>query len=200
MIPSEEESVFWENLYLSDDATWDLGGATPVFESVSEEFNPGKICIIGCGKGHDAVMFAKKEFEVTAVDFAPSAIRHLKHLAEEAKVKIHTVQENIFKLSTDYHNKFNFVIEQTCFCAINPTMRNNYEQLVKNLLVKGGKLIGLWFPLDKDISEGGPPWAPSVEEVKKIFSNGWIMESEKFSPLSIEPRKGREKLIVFRKV
>ena len=145
-------------------------------------------------------MFAKKEFEVTAVDFAPSAIRHLKHLAEEAKVKIHTVQENIFKLSTDYHNKFNFVIEQTCFCAINPTMRNNYEQLVKNLLVKGGKLIGLWFPLDKDISEGGPPWATSVEEVKKIFSNGWIMESEKFSPLSIEPRKGREKLIVFRKV
>ena len=78
--------------------------------------------------------------------------------------------------------------------------KGNYEQLVKNLLVKGGKLIGLWFPLDKDISEGGPPWATSVEEVKKIFSNGWIMESEKFSPLSIEPRKGREKLIVFRKV
>ena len=80
MIPSEEESVFWENLYLSDDATWDLGGATPVFESVSEEFNPGKICIIGCGKGHDAVMFAKKEFEVTAVDFAPSATVSYTHL------------------------------------------------------------------------------------------------------------------------
>ena len=92
------------------------------------------------------------------------------------------------------------MIEQTCFCAINPNMRKNYEQLASNLLVKGGKLIGLWFPLDKDISEGGPAWATSIEEVKKIFSDGWVIEREEFSKLSIKPRKGREKLIIFRKV
>ena len=43
MIHSEEKSEFWEDLYLSDDATWDLEGVTPIFESISNEINPGKI-------------------------------------------------------------------------------------------------------------------------------------------------------------
>ena len=200
MIHSEEKSKFWEDLYLSDDATWDLEGVTPIFESISKEINPGKICILGCGKGYDAVMFAKKKFEVTAVDFAPSAVKYVKKLAKDSKVEIHVLKKNIFNLSNDYYNQFNYVIEQTCFCAINPNMRNNYEQLVSNLLVKGGLLIGLWFPLDKDISDGGPPWATSINEVKSLFSTRWEIEREEFSSLSIKPRKDREKLIVFRKV
>ena len=200
MICSEEDIQFWEDLYLSGDADWDLGGETPIFESISKDIRPGKICIVGCGKGHDAVMFAKKKFEVTAIDFSPSAISYLKKLAVDSKVDIHAINTDIFNLSNNYYNQFNYVIEQTCFCAINPTMRNNYEQLVSNLLVKGGLLIGLWFPLDKNISEGGPPWATSVEEVKNLFSTRWKIEREEFSTLSIKPRKDREKLIVFRKV
>ena len=192
MICSEEDIQFWEDIYISGDATWDLGGATDI--------KPGKICIIGCGKGHDAVMFAKKNFEVTAIDFAPSAISYLKQLAADVKVDIHAINTDIFNMSNDHYNQFNYVIEQTCFCAINPSMRSDYEQLVFNLLIKGGLLIGLWFPLDKNISEGGPPWATSVEEVKNLFSTRWDIEREEFSTLSIKPRKDREKLIVFRKV
>ena len=40
----------------------------------------------------------------------------------------------------------------------------------------------------------------NIEEVKNIFSDGWVIEREEFSKLSIKPRKGREKLIIFRKV
>ncbi len=200
MIYNDEDLNFWEDLYISGDTTWDLGGETPIFKAISKDIRPGKICIIGCGKGYDAVMFAKKNFEVTAIDFAPSAIRALEKLAEDAKVNINAINSNIFNLSNDYYNKFNYVIEQTCFCAIDPNMRNNYEQLVSNLLVKDGFLIGLWFPLDKDISEGGPPWATSISEVKGLFSARWEVEREEFSPLSVKPRKDREKLIVFRKV
>ena len=93
MIHREEKSDFWEDLYLSDDATWDLEGATPIFESISKEINPGKICILGCGKGYDAVMFAKKKFEVTAVDFAPSAVKYVKKLAKDSKVEIHVLKK-----------------------------------------------------------------------------------------------------------
>jgi SAM-dependent methyltransferase len=200
MIYSEVDKQFWEDLYISGDVNWDLGEATPIFESISKDISPGKICIVGCGKGHDAVMFAKKTYEVTAIDFAPSAISYLKQLAADAKVDIHAINTDIFNLSNDYFNQFNYVIEQTCFCAINPNMRNNYEELVSNLLVKDGLLIGLWFPLDKNVSEGGPPWATSVKEVKNLFSNRWAIEREEFSSLSIKPRKDREKLIVFRKV
>ena len=197
---NEDNAQFWEDIYLDDDAGWDLNGPTPVFEHLAESFDRGQVCIIGCGRGYDAVMFAKKGFDVTAVDFAPSAIRALKELIKQQAVNVNAVQQDIFSLVPEFHRSFDYIIEQTCFCAINPNMRNNYEKLVSNLLVKGGQLIGLWFPLDKHIDEGGPPWATSVREVKNLFSNNWIVESEEFSNLSINPRKDREKLIVFRKL
>ncbi len=161
--------------------------------------DPGIVCIVGCGRGYDAVMFAQKGFDVTAVDFAPSAIAAVQELANEADIPVNTVEVDIFSLKTVYANSFDYIIEQTCFCAINPKRRQEYESLIQKLLKPGGKLIGLWFPLDKILAEGGPPWGTTIKEVKSLFKNGWKVEREEFSDLSIEPRKGREKLIIFQK-
>jgi SAM-dependent methyltransferase len=195
----EDNSQFWEGIYLEDDAGWDLGEATPIFDSMADSISPGKVCIIGCGRGYDAIMFAQKGFEVTAIDFAPSAINAVKDLARKAKLAVNTIENDIFTLAPVYANTYDFIIEQTCFCAINPARRSEYETVVNQLLKPGGKLIGLWFPLDKLIEDGGPPWGTTVEEVKSIFKDGWKIEKEEFPDLSIGPRKGREKLIVFSK-
>ena len=53
--------------------------------------------------------------------------------------------------------------------------------------------------MDKTLKEGGPPWGTTVEEVKATFNSEWKIEKEEFPTLSIEPRKGREKLIIFKK-
>ena len=63
MMNIEDNPKFWENIYKNDDAGWDLGGPTPVFEKISSIIKPKKICIIGCGRGYDAVMFAKNNFD-----------------------------------------------------------------------------------------------------------------------------------------
>lgn len=191
---------FWEDIYLEDDAGWDLGGVTPVFESIANNIKPGNVCILGCGRGYDAVMFSQKGFDVTAVDFTPSAIKALTKLAEEKKVNVTAIQSDIFTLIPEFEDAFDYIIEQTCFCAIDPILRQEYERLVKNLLKPGGRLVGLWFPLDKPIDDGGPPWGTTVDEVKSIFKNGWTIKQEEFPDLSIESRKGREKMIIFRKV
>jgi len=190
---------FWEDIYLADDAGWDLGGITPAIESIADTITPGKVCILGCGRGYDAVMFAKKGFKVTAVDFAPSAIKAVRNLAKKSDVVVQAIQDDIFSLTHEHCNTYDYVIEHTCFCAIYPKRRSEYEELVKKILKPKGKLIGLWFPLDKTIEDGGPPWGTSVDEVKSIFKNGWIIEREEFPNLSIKSRKGREKLIIFRK-
>ena len=199
MMYDEGNPKFWESKYKSDDAGWDLGGPTPVFINLSSKLVPKKICIIGCGKGYDAVMFAKNNFDVTAVDFAPSAVASLKMLAKQNKVNINVLQEDIFSLPIEHDNKFDYVIEQTCFCAIHPNKRLEYEKLVYRILKLNGKLIGLWFPLDKNIKDGGPPYGTSVEEVKSLFKNKWMLESEEFPKESIKPRRKREKLIIFKK-
>ena len=194
-----DHSQFWEDIYLENDTGWDLKGVTPFFDSISNDLIQGKVCILGCGRGYDAIMFAEKGFDVTAVDFAPTPISELNKLAIQKSVIITTVQDDIFSLVEKFPDTFDYVIEQTCFCAIDPNRRKEYETLVRTILKPGGKLVGLWFPLDKSQEEGGPPFGTTIYEVKSIFNSGWKIEKENFPSQSVEPRKGREKLIIFKK-
>ncbi len=195
----EDQPQFWEGRYLDDNTVWDLSGPTPIFERLADELPCGEMCILGCGKGHDAVMFAKKGFKVTAVDFAPSAVNVVNKLAEESGVSVEALEEDIFSLPDNYTGAFDYLIEQTCFCAINPSRRQEYERVVHDILKLGGQIIGLWFPLDKPMDEEGPSWGTTLEEVKNLFAEEWTIEREEWPELSIKPRKGREKLIIFEK-
>ena len=191
---------YWENIYLNNDIGWDLGGITPYIGKISDEIKKGKVIILGCGRGYDAVMLAKKGFEVTAVDFSPSAINFLNNLSEEQDAFVNIIQKNIFSLGDNYKNHFDYVIEQTCFCAIDTKRRSEYELLVNKLLKVKGQLIGLWFPIGKEVSEGGPPFGLSIDEIKLLFSKKWSILKEEYSNLSIEKRKNREKIIIFEKL
>ena len=191
---------FWEDLYQTNYDKWDLKEATPIFKKLATELPLGRVCIIGCGRGYDAIEFAKKGFQVTAIDFAPSAISSLKNMANLMDVSLEIICKDIFDILPEYHNSFDYVLEQTRFCAIHPSRRKEYETIVKGILKMGGHLVGLWFPLDKDLAEEGPPYGTSIEEVKSTFDSGWEIIKEEFSEYSIKPRKGREKLVVFKRI
>jgi SAM-dependent methyltransferase len=196
----ENSPQFWEERYLSNTTGWDLNGATPVFKNLAEALVKGKVCILGCGRGYDAIMLAEKGFEVTAVDFAPSATNALESNARKESKTINILQRDIFSLTDEFKDHFDYVIEQTCFCAIHPNRRMDYVGLVENILKVNGKLIGLWFPLDKNLEEGGPPYGVTENQIKSYFKVNWTIEKEEFSKLSIESRKNREKLIIFKKI
>ena len=72
--------------------------------------------------------------------------------------------------------------------------------MVYHILKTKGELVGLLFPLDKDLKEGGPPYGTTIDEVKSVFNVGWEIEKEEFPDLSIEPRKNREKLIILKRI
>ncbi len=194
------KSSFWEQRYEKGEIGWDLGAETPVFTAISEKLKPGKVCILGCGNGYDAISFSKKGFSVTAVDFARTPINNLQIAARSLSLSIEIIKKDIFDLIPDYSSQFDYIIEQTCFCAIDPRKRQQYSNLVHDLLKVGGKLIGLWMPLDKDIIDGGPPFGVKENEIKKLFSTKWKIIEDCFPTQSIEARKGREKLIVFEKL
>ena len=191
---------FWESRYKDGEIGWDLGEETPVFSAIAKKLKPGKICILGCGNGYDAIAFSKKGFSVTAVDFAETPIHNLETNARSLSLSIETIKKDIFDLTPDYSSQFDYIIEQTCFCAIDPLKRKQYSNLVHDLLKVGGKLIGLWMLLDKDIIDGGPPFGVKENEIKKLFSTKWKITEDCFPIQSIEARKGREKLIVFEKL
>ncbi len=190
---------FWEDIYKKNDIGWDLNGPTPIFKQVAKKLKPGKIIILGCGRGHDAITFARLGFEVTAVDFAPSAIKYLTNLCNHNRLEANIIQNDIFLLDESFNSYFDYVIEQTCFCAIDPKRRKEYEKLVYRLLNCSGRLIGVWYLLSKVNADGGPPWGVSIPSLKETFKEDWIIIEESFSNLSVERRRHREKLIIFQK-
>ncbi len=190
---------FWEEIYQRDDAGWDLGGPTPVFRRLlkSKHFAPGKIIVLGAGRGHDAREFARHGFAVTAVDFAAEAARDMRALAEPT-APVDILHADIFGLPPAFDGAFDYVLEYTCFCAIHPSRRAEYADLVTRLLKPDGVFIDMAFPLDTP--DGGPPFAVSADEVITLFhARGFKLRSREVPFDSVKPRHHREELLIFQK-
>jgi hypothetical protein len=179
---------------------WDLGGPTPIFNQWIETHKvPLTICILGAGNGWDAVNFASRGHIVTAVDFAASAVNNIKSSAKQNELDIDIKHMDIFDLNKVFDNHFDVVLEYTCFCAIDPAKRRNYIEMVRHILKNKGELVGLLFPIDKDLSDGGPPFAVQLESTIELISDYLSLIKLKIPSLSVKPRVGREAFVIFRK-
>ena len=68
-----------------------------------------------------------------------------------------------------------------------------------DLLKDNGEFVGLLFPLNKEKSEGGPPFGVNLDESINSFSSKFdLIESFKHS-LSINPRANNEQFVRFKK-
>jgi methyl halide transferase len=190
----------WEADYARQTDGWDLGGPTPVFEHLllTRQLPPGRIIVLGAGRGHDARLFARHGFHVTAVDFASQAVQEMHRLADPA-APVEILQQDIFTLPETLEHSFDYVLEYTCFCAIDPARRAEYADLVTRLLKPNGLYIDLAFPLDG--REGGPPFAVTDTEIFNLFENrGFQLLSREKLAESVSPRRHAEELFIFQKM
>ena len=191
---------YWEQAYQTGDMEWDLGGPTPIFSQwIDSQKDTLTICILGAGNGWDAINIAKKGHSVTAVDFARSAIKNMHNIAEEEKVKLNLVQSDIFDLGTIYDSCFDVVLEYTCYCAIHPSRRIDYVNIVYKILKPHGKLVALFFPIDKILNDDGPPFGVDLDLTLKSFLKYFTLITKKISNLSIDQRNGKEIFVILSK-
>jgi SAM-dependent methyltransferase len=184
----------WEQRYQNQNTPWDLQQAAPPLVDWYNQTQPtpGLSAVLGCGKGYDAVWLAQQGFEVVGFDFAPAAIAQAQNLAAIAQVSVDWQQRDIFQLE-EYAQKFDYVIEHTCFCAIAPEQRPEYVQVVGQLLKPKGKLVAIFFTHQRP---GGPPYGTTKAEIESLFAQKFkIMQ---FKPItnSIARRKGEEHLAI----
>jgi SAM-dependent methyltransferase len=129
----------WDANYEQGTDGWDLGGPTPVFQRLLRigRLVPGRIIVLCAGRGHDAREFARHGFQVTAVDFSSQAAREMHRLARP-ETPIEILQHDIFTLPDTLNHSFDYVLEYTCYCAIDPNRRAAYADLVRRLLKPDG--------------------------------------------------------------
>jgi len=190
---------FWEENYRSGRTGWDLGMPTPVFQRLAEsrEFSPGKMLVICAGRGYDALMFARHGFQVMAVDFAEQAVKEMQSRLKPG-LPMEVIQADIFDLPAFMKEEFDYILEYTCFCAIDPQRRTDYIESVSSLLKKGGYYIALAFPIGK--RSGGPPFVVTPDElVIPLNERGFDVILREIPTDSVPGREGIEELLVLKK-
>ena len=189
----------WDENYQSGTDGWDLGGPTPVFKRLadSNRFKPGRMIVLGAGRGHDAREFSRHGFNVTAVDFSSYVVEQMREL-NEPDAPIEILQHDIFTLPDELNHTFDYLLEYTCFCAIDPKRRTEYADLVTRLLKPDGIYIDLAFPLDN--RKSGPPYAVQASEIFDLFEKrGFKLLSREKPADSVKPRRRAEELFIFQK-
>ncbi len=191
---SVTNSQYWENRYIEGTTGWDLGQAAPPFVSLLDLVaapKSGKIAVLGAGSGYDALLFAQRGFEVIGFDFAPSAIASATQLAQSSSISAQFLQRNIFDLPAEFPHYFDYVLEHTCFCAIEPGDRPAYVKLVKSLLKPSGELIALFWAHNQP---GGPPFGTTTAEIRQYFEPDFKINSLTLANNSVSQRQGQEYL------
>lgn len=176
---------FWQGRYESASMPWDLGAAHPYFEQVVKETPVGAMVSLGSGRGHDAACFARAGFTVTGLDYAPGAIAAARELYGDVNGQATWLQADIFNLPDNVVGAFDYVLEHTCFCAINPKRRDDYVQSVSTLLKPGGQLMGIFWDLN---DPDGPPFGVTPDKLPTYFEPDFTQQSMMQLPADFQIR------------
>ncbi len=182
----------WEHRYHTGDMPWEKGAPHPALvDFLKRSPVHGRVLVAGCGTGHDVRALAASADEVIGLDLAPSAITRAK--AQPAVGGESYVRGDLFALPPRLRGTFDAVFEHTCFCAIDPSLREKYVASVADALKPGGHLLAIFY-LDPGLDPGetGPPFGVTREELDASFSPRFTLLRE-WSPAATYPgREGRE--------
>ncbi len=192
------DAAAWQSKWEALDAPWDLGEPSPpLAQAVADGWikPPGRVLVPGLGRGHDALMLADAGFDVVGIDISAEAVRLAGELAAEAELDVTYRVANVVALPGDI-GTFDAVVEHTCFCAIDPALRDVYVDAMSRVLRPGGALIGVFFVMER---EDGPPFGATEEELRHRFATHFEVEHMARPESSLERRDGIEMLALLRR-
>lgn len=189
------DADYWNERWKKKETGWDIGYASPAITHYFDQIKNKDVAILipGCGNAYEAESLLEKGFtNITLIDFAPQAVETLKERFQ-AEPNIKILCEDFFL----HYGQYDFIIEQTFFCALPVNERKHYVQHCAHLLKTNGKLVGLLF--NRDFTSPHPPFGGNKEEYKQLFQSTFDILTLETCYNSIPPRKDTELFIRFRK-
>ena len=187
---------YWEERYKNNTTGWNLGNVSPPLKAYIDQLSDKsiKILIPGAGFGYEANYLRTEGFKKTHIcEWSETAVHKFRtDYPDFPKDQIHV--QNFFELN----ETFDLVLEQTFFCALDPTLRKEYVKKINEMLNPGGKLVGLLFQID--FGESGPPFGGSREEYVKLFSPLFKIKTMEQCYNSVSPRSGNELFFILEKL
>lgn len=185
---------FWDNRYLNNETGWDMKQVSPPLKGYIDSIKNTdlKILIPGCGNAYEAEYLLKKGFKnVTLIDFSKIVTDRLKEKYKDRQISI--VNENFF----DHRGVYDLILEQTFFCALEPSLHARYVEKCYGLLKDDGKIAGVLF--NKKFASTEPPFIATDKEYKQLFQPFFTFLKFENCYNSIAPRMGYELFFEFEK-
>jgi len=120
----------------------------------SGKVRPCKAIDLGCGAGNHAVYLAGKGFDVTGIDFSPTAIRLAKRNAEKKSVKCNFFVADAVSDLDKVNQTWDFAYDWGLLHHIFPQQRKKYIKNVHRILNRSAKYLSLCFS-EKDTAFQG---------------------------------------------
>ncbi|MGI9532504.1 SAM-dependent methyltransferase [Lutimonas sp.] len=186
---------FWSDKYQSNELGWDLGGVSPPLKAYVDQIDHKDISILipGAGNAYEAAYLWEQGFRnVNVLDIAEEPLKNLKkRVPDFPDHQMH--REDFFA----HQGSYDLILEQTFFCALDPSLRVDYIDKMKSLLTLNGKLVGLLF--DFRLDDVGPPFGGSEDAYTIDFKKRFQLNTIAPCYNSIKPRQGKELFIIFEK-
>jgi SAM-dependent methyltransferase len=199
-VPSAFDAAYWQARYTAPGrAGWDAGRITPPLQAYLDQLDvrqQPRILIPGAGRAYEAEYLHRLGYQhVVVADFAPEPLAEF--AARVPDFSPHNLwQADFFTLGEA--ETFDLILEQTFFCALQPTLRLAYAQQCAQLLRPNGKLVGLLF----DTPFAGatePPFGGSRAEYAAYFQPYFQFIHFETAYNSLPARAGRELFICLQK-
>lgn len=187
----ELDEIFWNDKYISGQMGWDIGYvSTPLKEYIDQLPDKNiRILIPGGGNSHEAEYLYRQGFKnVEVVDISAIPLRNFKK-----RVPLFPEQNLLHQDFFELNGQYDLILEQTFFCALDPSLREDYVRQMLRLLKSSGKLVGLLFNIP--LNDDKPPYGGNLEEYRALFSKYFKIEKMEPAYNSIPPRAGNEVFI-----
>lgn len=185
-------SNYWQNRYLENNTGWDAGAITTPIKTFVDGLSStiDNILIPGVGNGHEAQYLHEHGFEnVYVCDWAEAPLKDLALRCPNFP-PYRLMHGDFFSLKLD--QPMDYILEQTFFCAIPPTLRPQYAEKAAELLRIGGVLTGVLFNKHLNTGRPGPPFGGSIAEYRTYFEPHFSEVYMEPCYNSITPRQGAE--------
>lgn len=182
------DADYWSKRYKTNPG-WDVGAATKPLVAYFDTLKQQDLSILipGCGNAYEAKYLLEKGFtDITIIDIVPEITDKLKHELWMYDKQVKILCEDFFQ----HQSTYDLIIEQTFFCALHPSQRNDYIKKMHALLKPGGILAGLLFI--REFYGDEPPFGGSISSYKEMFGNLFQINTMQIAENSIIPREGSE--------
>lgn len=187
------QAAFWSERFEQQFTPWDLGSVPQALQQfVQTAPHPYVTFIPGCGNGHEVAYLSEAGWQVTAIDFSPSAVKAAQARLGQWAGRV--IEADFFQFVPQPRPEL--IYERAFLCALPRSKWPAIAERWAQLLPPGGLLAGFFF---FDNSPKGPPFGTSPDELEALLTSNFDQLVDEPVADSLPVFAGRERWQVWRR-